>query len=375
MDAITLAAGRMTAEGSHYEIGLALARLLDQSPALRCQNITPPGLESPDSAALERLRLLEHVCPGLAEEVSGLCDGAKLRPGRLALLGPMSGACGQCSQIAALPAATADGHLYVARSYEYDPEDELLLQVVRARGKPAHAGFSLLLVGRTGGMNEHGLCVSMSSCAFMQPPSGEGVWFPFILRALLDRCASVEDACALLQSIPIRSNDSILLADRTGRARVAEVCSFGSVKRLSFRDADDLLIAVNHYQNADMLGFDNHRGRHSVLRWRAARDRLFPLRGRIDAQALQDLLQDPMPHGLSCPYYREGLGTLHAALFDVTAGHMQVCFGRPAPGAWESIRLDGAARSCAFAVTVQNSMADNPAAFWRILPPGCTDAD
>ena len=99
-----------------------------------------------------------------------------VRPGRLAIFSDRCCQPGRCSQIAALPAITRDGHLYLARSYEYGFADELCLCVTRVAGSPAQAGFSLLLFGRMDGMNDRGLCVTMSTCSFLQPAEGEGLW-------------------------------------------------------------------------------------------------------------------------------------------------------------------------------------------------------
>jgi len=55
-----------------------------------------------------------------------------------------------------LPGLTASGHVLLGRSYAFDDTmDDLQLCTTRVAGKYAHVGFSLLLLGRLDGLNEH----------------------------------------------------------------------------------------------------------------------------------------------------------------------------------------------------------------------------
>lgn len=368
--------GKYVAEGTAYEVGKECARQLRKNARLQKSGVCPKEQEIRGESLRNRQKLLEEVCPGILEEIQGVCDELKIPLGRMMVfqdfaMTPAEG--GQCSQVAALPSITADGSLLVGRSYEYDLTDELCLCVTRAENKPAHAGFSLFLFGRTDGMNDRGLCVTMSSCAYMQRPSGTGVLFPMVIRALLDRCATVEDAVYLLKQIPICSNDNILVADAKGNAKIAEICSFGRTKRISFREGEEFLAATNHYQNPDMLEFDNHRGRHSVRRWRTACETLSRYRGEATEEVMKTLLEKRMPEGLACPYYYDGLGTLRSMFFNVTAGKLQVCYGMPERENWSAVALDAPCENIIFDVAVENEFAENPKEFWKTLPPGDLD--
>lgn len=365
--------GTCTAEGTGYQVGLQYARQLQQNDLLRRINILPPERGVDEAALREKLRLLEAAIPGIGEEIAGACDGLHLPPRRLAVFADDVIQPGRCSQIAALPAITADGHLYLGRSYEFGLEDELCLCVTRVQGQPAQAGFSLMMFGRMDGMNDRGLAVTMSTCSFLQPAAGEGLWFPLVLRALLQRCATVEEASLLLRELPIRSNDNLLIADAEGHACVVELHSAVDGKRVSFRSAEDYLVATNHYQNPDMLCYDQHRGLHSVLRWRAACESMEGNRGRVDEAVMKPLLETPMPQGVCCSYYSDGLGTLRSMLFDVTERKLQVCFGAPAREKWAPVALDRPCENRVFEVSVENEAPEDPAAFWRFLPPGCVE--
>ena len=114
----------------------------------------------------ERRDLLNAHCPGLWEELCGLADGLEVAPGdNVFLRNFLLPRVGGYSQVAVLPGWTTNGHLLLARSYEYDLDDEMVYSVTRVPGRYRHAGFSLFHAGRFDGMNEAGLCVTMSSCA------------------------------------------------------------------------------------------------------------------------------------------------------------------------------------------------------------------
>jgi len=199
MKNLALSFSKFVSEGSHYEIGKSIGEALSKHKALYKINVMD---EASDSRAVAQKRLLlDEFCPGIFDEISGIADGLNLPVERLAVLSDFS-VTGGCSQFVAMPKITSGGSVLVGRSYEFSIDDELCLCVTRASGKPAHIGFSLFLSGRFDGMNEHGLVATMSSCEYNQRSSGEGLWFPLVLRSLLDNCKNTDEAKDLLKSYP-----------------------------------------------------------------------------------------------------------------------------------------------------------------------------
>jgi len=127
----------------------------------------------------QKKKLMDEFCPGIFEEISGLADSLNVPVGKIRILSDDCINAGACSQFTVMPNITENGEILLGRSYEYSADDELCLSVIRANGKPAHIGFSILIFGRFDGINEHGLTVSMSSCEFRQKPTGNGVFCPY----------------------------------------------------------------------------------------------------------------------------------------------------------------------------------------------------
>lgn len=104
-------------------------------------------------------------------------------------------------------------------------QDDFRLCTTRIHGKAAHMGFSLLQFGRIDGMNEHGLCITMSAgCPLVQPVE-EGCRFWAVVRTVLDRCHSVPEALEIIQSIPISFHLNLLLTDKHGESALIEMFS------------------------------------------------------------------------------------------------------------------------------------------------------
>lgn len=356
---------RLSAQGSPYEIGRRIGGLVQASPELRHINILEESVNA--AAVRETQSLLRAFDPSVNEEIEGACDVLGIPKKRLAIFSDYSFRSGACSHFSALPPVTQAHGVLVGRSYEWTPDDELNLMVLRETGLPAHIGFSLFLFGRTDGLNERGFAVTMSSCEFLQPSTGKGLWFPLVLRILLDGCTAADDAVYLLKQLPLCCSVNILSADQGGGARLAEIACYGDDRRISFRSGEDWLVSANHYENADMKGFDRHHGYHSEVRFHAIEDALGRNRGEITAETLKTILGTKIPGGAACPYYADGLGTLRSMVMNLTTLETSVCFGSPLNQPWTDVRFDEPSGPLRFAVPYTNEFAENPKEFWRFI--------
>lgn len=332
-------------EGSAYEVGKMQAKWFADAPREHIDlMIAAAGKLDKASAAEAKAAasFLETHCPGLGEEIAGFADGWGVPPEVIAYHSLTAIRSSNCSHFAVLPAITADGHLYVGRSYEWSRDDELRLCTTRIRGQAAHLGFSLFLFGRYDGINEHGLCVAMSAGVPCSMPSDRGLRFWAVIRTLLDRCKRVDEALDLFASLPISFNWNLTIADRTGQAALVEcACAHRAVKRIGPETAEKSLYSTNHFTLPGMQAYDQNRMRQSVQRYNALKSRLPSASSSGTKEKLRTILSTPMPEGVCCHYYDDGLGTLWSILFDVTAGKTEICFGSPVVNPWRSFGLNG----------------------------------
>lgn len=331
-------------EGTAYECGRSLGCHIHSrsGPEYGMYAGQIPGLNDLTDGEMETLlRLNDRYCPGINDEMRGLADGLGVDLRRLAARMRWHSQSGFCSHIAALPGATADGHVLAARSYEWSRDDALCLITARVRGKYRHIGFSLFACGRFDGLNEKGLCVTMSAGAPGKKPTSGGFPFWASLRAVLDSCAGVAEAVELLSAMPSCFYVNYILSDREGNAALVEdACGHRSVKRIGPGSQQHYLFSANHFT----LPGTAERGDAPMWMSRARSQRmeraLAAASPKITKESLKALLTAPVPEGLSCHLYNDGFGTLWSMLFDATAASVDISFGPPDANAWHTFGLD-----------------------------------
>jgi predicted choloylglycine hydrolase len=359
-------------EGTTYEVGkLQGERMLLNPEAARFFTSPFPGRNplTPQQAETT-LKFFQKHCPGLDEEIHGFADALGVPPEQVVYYAFTYQSGGQCSHFAVLPSISADGHLRVGRSYEYNyDEDDMRLVTTRIQGQAAHIGFSEVLFGRADGINEHGLCATMSAGAPTAPTEPGGCMFWAVVRTVLDRCATVDEAIEVVQSIPISFNFNLILADRSGQAALVEIaCSHRAVKRIQANSPEQKVIATNHYTLPEMKPYDLGRMWNSLLRYRAIRNRLEAMGNQVSSEGIRAILSDRIPQGVCCHHYTDYLGTLWSAVIDVTTGTLDICFGAPTHNPWHTFDLNSPVGVTEYAVQLPDEQADP--AFFRKLAPG-----
>ena len=360
-------------EGSAYEVGrMQGEQLAERSPkAVEFFTSPPPNREPLTPKEIDTaVSFFEKHCPGLGEEMAGFAKALGAIPEQAVYYAVTYPGDGRCSHFAVMPNVSADGHLRIGRSYEFSHEmSDLRLVTARIDGRPAQIGFSEVLFGRDDGLNEHGLCATISAGAPMAPTEPGGCMYWAVVRTVLDRCANVEEAVELVGTIPVSFNFNLLLADSSGRAALMEIaCSHRAVTRIDSQSAEQFLVSTNHYNLPGMKPYDLGRMWNSLVRYRTIRKRLAAAAPKVSFETLRGILSDPYPNGTCCPHYSDFMGTLWAGVFDLQDMKLDICFGPPTHNPWHSFDLMGPAGTTEYAVQLPDVPAD-PAMF-RKLEPG-----
>jgi predicted choloylglycine hydrolase len=368
-----LAFRHVVLEGSAYEVGRAQGDMIKLTPGYAGfltsrpqgkEHITPQQIHS-------ALQLFDRYCPGLNEEIQGFADSLGVPVEQVAYYAITYNSKGSCGHMAVLPEATDSGHLYVGRSYEWSLEDEMRLCTTRVKGHAAHIGFSIFQFGRFDGINEHGLCATMSAGVPMSMPQEEGCLFWAVIRTILDRCKNIEEGLEVVRCIPMNFNWNLILADKSGNAALVEIaCNKHEVYRIRAYSDKKFVLATNHYTQPGMIPFDAGRMWQSVARYKAMESRLNAAVPAVSKETIRGILTDKVPEGICCHYYADGLGTLWSMIFDVTAGQVDVCFGSPQANRWHSFGLKDPAGAAEYKAVFPMEQVADPAAFYRRLEPG-----
>lgn len=331
--------------GSHADIGRQLAAIV---------SAMPPYLEFfrsgqgrlDDKHVRAFIHAAETYSPGTLEELRSFTDELSIPFGAVAYLCHTYLVQPRCSHFAVLGSRTSDGNTLVARSYEFnDEQDDGCLHTIAATGERKIMGSTTLLFGLNEGMNDAGLVVTMSAGGMpvgsnpgMQRPFNDGVQFWFGIRALLERCSTVGEAVTMAQEMPFGGNPILIMADRQGRAALMEI--HGHDKAVTYIDVftdKAHLSATNHYQLDAMVV---HRGAHvmanSIVRKRTI-ESFLSNQPAVDVAALKRLLGSPYPSGLSCNYFEEFFGTVRSMVFEPYRSTMHVSFGPPTVNPWHEV--------------------------------------
>lgn len=187
-----------------------------------------------------------------------------------------------CTAFVASGAATASGELLFARNMDFPPAHLLgpgtLVLLVRPVGKKAFV--SLGWPGITGvvtGMNEDGLCAAiLVNFAGHATETRGATPLPYVVREVLERCATVEEASAFLRASAPASGHFVMLAD----ARTAAVVEPGAPDRLPV----DCLLTCSNGEVAPEAGLQTDE------RARALGDLVDEHRGRLDLDLARSIL-------------------------------------------------------------------------------------
>ncbi len=358
--------------GTSYNIGKMQGEILKKQPeALKFFTTPNENFGTLSTGEFnDILKLNEEFCPGINDEICGLADSLQVPIENIIYYAATYPRTGHCSHFVTLPQITANGHIYVGRSYEWTWDDELRLCKTKVPGKAAHIGFSLFLFGRFDGMNEYGLCVTMSAAVPGSAPKENGVKFWAIIRSILDNCKTVNDAIYLMKNVPVSFNFNIIVTDRNGEAVLGEIaCSKKSFRHIGIASKDKYLCSTNHYTIADMLEFDKNRMWQSAARYNAIQTRISDAIPKVTKDTLKEILSSPVPGGVCCHFYREGLGTLWSMVFDLTDLTVDICFGSPLYNEWNEFSFDTCIENKEFTAKFPDSPVQNPM-FWSKLPSG-----
>ncbi len=229
-----------------------------------------------------------------------------------------------CTQIAILPNKTFNHHLLVGRNYDYSADKNLTdfsLVLLYPDTFKSSIGTSQFIFGRIEGMNKDGLYAGMSF-AHGIGRNENGFFFPIIIRMILDKCKDTKEALVLIKKIPHSCAYNYLIADKNNAVAV-EV----SPPKIAIRYPENsLIVVVNHYIKDEMKTEQKWLMPNSQNRYKLAISKLNKV---INLDDLKIFLSSPIPKGVCQNYYKDYLGTLWSAVFDLTDNKVYYSFGSP----------------------------------------------
>lgn len=168
------------------------------------------------------------------------------------------------------------------------------------------------------GLNEHGLAVAMTFVMTRLENIQAGFNSCFIVRYLLEKANSTENALSLLLKLPVASNCNILLADKSGEMIVVECTPYEKRIREAVRlDNGKIVCTVNSFTSDEMKQYDAARGNdyHSAKRYDTVMGNFGThIKGDL-IEATERLLKGE--YGFMCQYDEPDFETVWSSVFDL----------------------------------------------------------
>jgi predicted choloylglycine hydrolase len=188
-------------------------------------------------------------------------------------------------------------------------------------------GNTSSMVNLEEGLNQKGLAVAME---FVVPQKIEpGINSVFLVRYLVEKCASTKEAIRTLQSLPVASNCQIILADKTGDIAVAECTPDKTFIRKPAAD-ESFVVAANHFSSDEMKEHNpsNWNIYASNKRYQTAHNALKNKGYGDGVEHAKNVLSGK--HGFMCQYEKSlNFETIWSSVFDVTNNKIYRAEGNP----------------------------------------------
>ncbi len=275
--------------------------LFDRSwPAYKAWFLRDGDLARPDLESSRRA--LNFHMPELVplwEELVGLSGRDEQAARMLSLVNPTPFLSG-CSQ-----AAWTRSDPFLVRNYDYHPRICEGTFIMTAWTGTRVIASSDCLWGALDGMNEYGVCVSLSFGG--RKVVGEGFGIPLILRYALEFSRTTREAIAHLRRIPCNMAYNVLVVDGSGQHAVVSLAPDHAPL------VSETQVATNHQQASEWS--DDQQFSHSEERETFLEQLL-----NDPATGPDDLAEAFLQPPLFSHEYSRGFGTLYTARYDPGTG-------------------------------------------------------
>jgi len=282
--------------GSHYDFGFEQGNLLKGSLTIENREkqwkVRKPRFKVEEA---EAKAAITQFTPGLWEELIGIREALEWPMERVLM---EFGGYRVDYKRSGCSIMTGDG--YLIRNYDYMPktyEGRYTFFQPTDSGY-AVAGPSQRITGRMDGMNEHGLTLGYNFMHRKKP--GDGFICCAIGRMVLESCANVEEAVAMLREIPHRHSFSYIVFDKSNQTFVVETSPRGVEVRES-------TVCTNHFE------IMKHENRNHLVDSMKRMDAINLSRGELNNAMDAFRLMNDTDKGVFSKLYSNWAGTIHTS--------------------------------------------------------------
>jgi predicted choloylglycine hydrolase len=273
--------------GDYHQMGLKYGKLLYEKANFVIPTISKQKMDF----GLESYQDLKLFFPEVIEEIEGFAKGIKDKPEKLGAfllsLGVFNPT-GQCSVFA----FRNDDSTIIGRNYDmlFDFKKFTESSLIAPKDKYSYISQSDVFIGRSDGINEKGLAVSMSFVNGTEIQTG--VSFHFIVRKVLEDCENTKQAIELIKKAKVSTANNFLIADKSGEIAVVESAPQKSIVRRPEVN-EQFIYITNQFKAKEMQAYD--RGgvewSKSAERYKGLSDNLKSVKN-MELQKAKEILSD-----------------------------------------------------------------------------------
>ncbi|WP_298832300.1 C45 family autoproteolytic acyltransferase/hydolase [uncultured Planococcus sp.] len=284
--------------GSHYDFGFRQGELLKDSITLDNRTKQWKAKRPRFEIDLEDTeQAYRKFAPGIWEELIGLQESLEL---------PMEEVVRDFGgyRIDAMPSGCSilTGQDFMVRNYDFHP------QTYEGRFslfQPDDQGYAIIgptsrITGRMDGMNEKGLAMGYNFTHRKKP--GDGFVCYLIGRIILETCATIEEAVALLKEIPHRGSFSYIVTDPSGETRIIEA----SPRAVDVRVSN---VCTNHFE------IQQHENRNYLKDSFGRLEAIHTQKSQTEDALQAFRLFNDTDKGVFSELYKSWAGTIHTSLY------------------------------------------------------------
>ncbi len=313
---------------SHYEAGFNFGRLLYNNGKIISNNHSFKITKERKKFADDCLPIYEKYYPEVLEEIKGLAEGQKSSCEDFYTF-LLSMYCFEFSNHCTCLAISDKNNIIFGRNSDFLVSIEKLCMncLYNLDNVYAFNGNTTAFIEIEDGINEYGLAVGLT---FIYPTIIKaGFNAGMLVRYLLEKCKTTDEAIEKLQELPIASQQTLTLADSKGNIAVVE-CNCNDLEVIKPNEDECFITIANEFNSEKMKQYNNY----NVDSWRAnerylvAYNALKEYKNKLSFNLIQDILSGK--YGFMCQYDRKtDADTVWSVIYDIKNKDIYIVEGNP----------------------------------------------
>lgn len=316
-------------KNAHYEAGYHWGQSLKKHGTLICNQHTFQITEERKEFVNGCIPIYEKYYPEILNEIKGISDGQQTSYEDLCTF-LLSMYCFEFSNHCTCFAFRDKNHIIFGRNSDFLVELEKLYMncLYYLDNVYAFNGNTTAFVQMEDGINEYGLAVGLT---FVYPKVRKyGLNAGMLVRYILEKCKTTQEALSFLKSVPIASQQTITMIDIMGDMVVVE-CNPYVVEIISPKENEQYVVTANNYNSLKLTEYkndDNIDDWNSSERYNVAYRALKSKNNQFSLNCAEDILSGKF--GFMCQYDRKmGADTVWSVIYDVKNKRIYRVEGNP----------------------------------------------